>query len=79
MRRIFSLGRCSLPVQVTLVAEPVLVYPVLQVQITAYVLASCEQMAFTSQPPFFTRQASVDDIDEDESECHRVFTCAHDK
>lgn len=50
----------SLPVQVTLESEPVLVYPVLQVHLTALVVESCEQRALTSHPPFFTRQLSID-------------------
>ena len=44
----------SEPVQVALEAEPELVYPVLQVHTTALLDESCEQLAFTSQPPFFT-------------------------
>ena len=45
--------------QTTLESLPVLVYPVLQVQTTALDEVSCEQMAFTSQPPLFTEHVSV--------------------
>ena len=43
---------------VTIGAVPVLVYPVLQVQITSLVDESCVQIAFESHPPFFTSQES---------------------
>ena len=48
-----------IPVQVTFDAEPVLVYPVLQVQTIALLDPSCEQRALTSQAPLFTRQLSI--------------------
>ena len=47
------------PVQVTLGAVPVLVYPVLQVQTTSLLLESCEQMALVSHPPLLTKQVST--------------------
>ena len=47
------------PVQVTFGAEPVLVYPVLQLQTTALLVGSCEQIALVSQPPFATWQVST--------------------
>ena len=50
--------RQVLPVQATFEPVPVLVYPVLQVHFTAFVVESCEQAAFGSQPPLFTVQLS---------------------
>ena len=47
--------------QVTLGAEPVLVYPVLQVHSTAFVAVSCEHNELESQPPLLTRQVSSND------------------
>lgn len=56
------------PVHVTLVAEPVLVYPGLQVQTTALLVESCEQRALQSHSPLSTRQLSVMNIRQTESE-----------
>ena len=52
----------SLPVHVTLGAEAVLVYPVLQVQTTALLDPSWEQIEFPSHPPFCTWQVSATNI-----------------
>lgn len=46
------------PVQLVLASVPKLVKPVLQVHLTSFVVASCEQMAFFSHPPLLTRQLS---------------------
>ena len=56
-----SVDRISMcvPVQVALELEPVLVYPVLQLQTTALLVGSCEQIALVSQPPFATWQVST--------------------
>ena len=48
-----------LPVQMTPVPSPVLLYPILHVHTTPLFDDSCEQSAFTSQRPLFTWQLSV--------------------
>ena len=48
-----------IPVHVTPAPAAVLVKPVLQIQPTAFVVGSCMQMEFASQPPLLTLQAST--------------------
>lgn len=54
----FSSGYSQLPVQFTLVSEPVFVYPILQMHLIEPVVSSREQIELILQPPLSMRHVS---------------------